>query len=499
MSNVVSKWTLFGPKPGDVIIAGDQANHFFPYQGDLCLAVGKSVWRKRHRSEGDPLINKAVNHWPSLYEDSWENMGNRCLPDANLLSVISYAALSMDCTDILSHLIILTRDGTIMVSNNDRLVDGASFRKMSNTSNETVTWKKITYWNDKVVGLDSNNCTWNLTINFVEHTYKADDKLQVRAFSEFTATDMGLVGLGENGILYRRIVNRNPGKEDANKSICTWESWMPHYGVTSIGVASPGARLDLHTLARILKSRYVETALALYPFFQKFSIFGVIHSVYIEGSLREVAKEYNKAYQNEKDEVAIKAGKKIGPHMKTLCKILARQAAMCHDTVAKILRDIDDIRPDLQYQRITIIDQVKSAEGFVKNLNSDYNKIDAWLWGPVETSVAGPEHALLKISSDLLVSTLDTLKRLEYFTKILHEFWNGMLTNVMMLQDMSLAAAKRLGEGILKSDSIEASNAATKSFIRRTQNLLAILNRDGIRLPIDDANSLMMHSSNRQR
>ncbi|KAJ5730989.1 uncharacterized protein N7483_005497 [Penicillium malachiteum] len=286
LEKVISeKWTLFGPKPDGVNLTEGQANHFFPYQGDLCFAVGRSLWRKRHRSEDDPLINKAVNHWPSLYEDSWEKVGDQCLPDTNLLSVISYAALSMDCTKILFHLIILTGDGTIMVSNNDRLVDAASFQKMSNTRNETVTWKKIAYWNDKVVGLDSNNCTWNLTMNFVEHTYKAEEKLQVRAFSEFTATDMGLVGLGENGTLYRRIVNRELRNQDTNKGILKWESWMPQFGVTSIGVASPGARLDLRGLARILKSRYVESATALYLFFDRLKTFGITHSVYLESHL----------------------------------------------------------------------------------------------------------------------------------------------------------------------------------------------------------------------
>ncbi|KAJ5707968.1 hypothetical protein N7488_007769 [Penicillium malachiteum] len=176
-----------------------------------------------------------------------------------------------------------------------------------------------------------------------------------------------------------------------------------------------------------------------------------------------------------------------------------------------------------------IIDQVKSAEGFMNNLNSDHNKIDPWLWGLIATSVdglgsnilsestgvstqdvvatgslfigglivasspgergnniieailnAGPEKALLKVSLDLMVSTLDTLKRPEDFSKKVHEFWNGMLTNVMILQDMNLAAAKRLGEEILKSDSTHSSTKVTKDFGRNIQNLLAILNRDGI-------------------
>ncbi|KAJ5707967.1 hypothetical protein N7488_007768 [Penicillium malachiteum] len=236
MSNVISKWTLFGLKPGGVNLAGDQANHFLPYQGDLCLAVGKSVWRKRHRSEGDPLINKAATHWPSLYEDSWENMGNRCLPDANLLSVISNAALSMDCTETLLHLIILTREGTVMVSNNDRLIDGASFRKMSNISNGAVTWKKIAYWNDKVVGLDSSNYTWNLTMDLVKRTYTADDKRQVRAFSELTATDMGLVGLGEDGILHRRIVNRKWESKISTKAYSNGKAGYHNSGLQALAL-----------------------------------------------------------------------------------------------------------------------------------------------------------------------------------------------------------------------------------------------------------------------
>ncbi|KAJ5730990.1 uncharacterized protein N7483_005498 [Penicillium malachiteum] len=200
---------------------------------------------------------------------------------------------------------------------------------------------------------------------------------------------------------------------------------------------------------------------------------------------------------------------------------------MCREAAAKILKDIDDVRTGLNYQKIIIIDQLESAEGFVNILNSDHDKIDAWLWGPIATSVAEStgvamqdfaaagslfvgglivasspgergknimdaisnarsEHARLKTSLNLMVFALDTLKRLEDCSKKIHEFWNGMLTNAMILQYMDLATTKRLGEEILKPDNIESSNKATRDFERVNRSLLGILNRDGIRPPIDD-------------
>ncbi|KAF3387196.1 hypothetical protein F1880_000684 [Penicillium rolfsii] len=526
----VDSWALFGDKPENANLTSSKANHFFPYHGDLCFAVGKSIWRKKHRSEHDPKIKDAVNHWPALYEERWEPLGDQCLPDANLLSIISYAVFFLIFYKIKFQLLILTKEGQIMLLKNDHLGGDNQFQAMTSTSNEAVTWKKIAYFNDKVVGLDSNNCTWNLTMDFDNYRYKAEDRFQVDAFSEFTATDVGPVGVGEDGFLYKRIVEITNETQEASQGKLKWNKWIEQFGVTSIGVASPGVRLDLHELTRTLESRYVETQKALYPIVQKIQTFGITHNVHAQ-QLREVAKQYEDANTDEKEAIAVKQGKTFVKHTKVWAKVLTRQTRMCRESVVGMHKEIGNVRSDLASQKMILIDQLKRVESQLKNLREDYKKINAWFWAAVATAVVGlgltillactgvgllgcclagalfvaglvaacslgeqrnkiaeaivnseSERDRLKTAIEEITYVVDSFKELEDLTGTLNEFWGGMLNNAMMLETMDKATAQMLGEEALSSASIEASYQTTEELIKGSASYLAVLNRIGIKL-----------------
>jgi hypothetical protein len=79
-------------------------------------------------------------------------------------------------------------------------------------SGQSPKWIRIAYWNERIIPLDNERNTWELTVNFDQGTYRAANRTSIEKVSEFTATDRGLVVLREDGYVYRRQV-RSPTEE----------------------------------------------------------------------------------------------------------------------------------------------------------------------------------------------------------------------------------------------------------------------------------------------
>jgi len=92
----------------------------FPYKGDFCLSIGRSVWIKARRNKDDPALTAAVDNWPNMYVNAWVKVEN-VLPAVELAGVIPFAVLSADRESIEFHLVLLKTDGTLLVLAGDSL------------------------------------------------------------------------------------------------------------------------------------------------------------------------------------------------------------------------------------------------------------------------------------------------------------------------------------------------------------------------------------------
>ena len=253
-------WTYFSALPNGANVTSSSNVHFFPYKGDFCLSVGASVWRKRHRTPEDPILQQAVGNWPKLYLDEWQKIGDNAFPGGDIKDVIPFAVLSADRNVIDFKLLILKQDGSIQVLTKDDIYESnswstLSYSKVSDAPAAPPKWTRCCYWNNTVIALDDQNNIWNLNVKFESGTYTISEKTQIDPTSELTATDIGPVVVHSDGYLYKRYVQDPPS--DGSEPKLLWTRWVHQEGVTKLGVASPGVLLDLLTLTKSLKSRLV--------------------------------------------------------------------------------------------------------------------------------------------------------------------------------------------------------------------------------------------------
>ncbi|KAF5019941.1 hypothetical protein F66182_8038 [Fusarium sp. NRRL 66182] len=263
-------WSVFSRIPDGVNINSMVSMHFFPFHGHLCMSVGKAVWMKKHREQGDPLIKEAINTFLRLYLDEWTQVGDKVLPDEKLLSIVPSVEWTEGGEQKAFHLVTLNSDGAIQVMDGEDLGSQPGFSTIQNVSdtaqNKRVKFQKIAYYNNKFVGYDHSACTWNISPDFNSKTFVVADQYKVEPLSELTATDAGPIDVQKDGFLYKRLVEtvNEPGKSEQQDNI-KWTKWISQNGVTSIGVASPGVMLGLTTLTLPLRDRYISTQTALYP------------------------------------------------------------------------------------------------------------------------------------------------------------------------------------------------------------------------------------------
>ena len=392
---MVDSWAEFGPLPDGARPSSDTATHLFPYKGDLCLAVGTSVWKREHRSDQDEERKKAVNQWPKMYKDEWVKIGDRCLPEASAKSIVPFAVLSAARDQIDFHLIILTEDNGLLLLEGDNIYGtGNRFRRLDNAvaggPGTGVIWKKMCYWNNRIVALDQDDNTWNLTVDFAKSTYAAADKFQIAPMSEFTATNIGPVGLHADGYLYRRIVEIAPEAQDKDMTFA-WEKWLPQNGVTHLGCASPGVMLDLHLLTSTLRARYIETQTSLYPVVNKLSAFGITHNAFL-AKLLEEAKMYEAADDEGKQKASIRAGKKIVAHSRAWAKIMTSSTGKSKEAVNVMTDELKTVKGQLELQTSKLRDELVQLESRLTEYKDAYQKLSAAFWGAVATALVG-KHA----------------------------------------------------------------------------------------------------------
>ncbi|KAJ5698631.1 hypothetical protein N7462_000636 [Penicillium macrosclerotiorum] len=532
----VDEWAIFGPMPEETQLAGSKATHLFPYCGDLCLAVGTGIWRKRHRDANDSRITEAMNNWPVLYEDGWEKVGDRCLPDANLSSIIPYATLAATGNKINFHLVTLSRDNTISFLSGDWLTDNMHFQPMKNESldgeGQAVRWKKIAYWNDRVVGLDMDNHTWNLTMNFDRGVFQAAEKFKIDGFSELTATDIGPVGIGADGYLYRRVFDLVGNQQETKKSTTRWSRWIEQKGVMNIGVASPGVMLDLYHLSESLRTRYFETLEHLYPSVEKLGVFTITHNVFIH-QLREAAREYNSVYSDSgKTDISVKEAKKFIKHARIWAQILKVHANHFRESILHTQKYSASVQRDLAAQITVLLNQLTSVKCQLESLRTDFNKINRQFWSAFAAAVVGltivlgctdvdlaacnatgalfigglasactigaepekihdsvqaaiAESQQLQTAIDGISFAVESIQQIEVLASAMNTFWSSMLDNVSPLRVMDNATAKMLGEQALDEANIENASQTIEQLNKSYRRCQNVLDRCGVRPPGD--------------
>lgn len=200
-------WKPFGPLP-DNKSAGDPSQvHLFPFNGSVLVALDTSVWRKNARTEGDPLLKEAVDDFSKMYVNDWIKVGDSVLPAAGLQNVIPFAKLTKGGEMMQFNLLVLEKNGTIKLLDKDEIYPDNTWKDLSYSgSGQAPKWTRIAYYNEKVIALDDENNTWDLTVNIDQSTYRAANKTPIEKVTDFTATDTGLMVTREDGYVYRRQV-----------------------------------------------------------------------------------------------------------------------------------------------------------------------------------------------------------------------------------------------------------------------------------------------------
>ncbi|KAG7420721.1 hypothetical protein Forpe1208_v001787 [Fusarium oxysporum f. sp. rapae] len=535
-------WSVFSRIPDGVNINAAKAVHFFPYKGDFCMSVGTTVYRKKHRDDRDPEIKSAIDNWPRLYLDSWEKVGDNCLPTANALSVLPFARLTGK--DIRFHLVVLADDGRLLELNGDLSGGNNTYTELKNATDEKKTAarnlkiKQAAFWNGNIVALDNSNNTWNLDVDFDAHTFTAADQMPVDPLLELTATDIGPVGVKSDGWIYRRRLETVNDPSDKPDKKIGWEKWIQQNGVTNLGVASPGVMLNLEALTRSLRDRYISTQTSIYPVVNKIQSFTINHELFLKKQLEAATEYQNNEDSATKQKIAIREAKKMVTQTKIWATIMRNQTGHGKTAVNLMGEELSSVRSQLDQQLVVLKDKLVSLEAQIKALKEAKSKMDAAFWGSIGVMLLGIGLAILGAATGVgvvalgivggalfvgglvaacyfgtqssklagQISDLESESRgvneaisqvkevagkfgnLENMYGNLNGFWGRMFNAAQNLKDMNQVTALQIGEGILEdTTSIEASLDVVRKIKNGCATYLAILNRYGIRLAAEDS------------
>ena len=393
-------WSLFGNLPTAAKLDSTQALHFFPYKGDFCVSVGKSVWLRQHRqgNDMDPELKQAVDDWPKMYIDDWTHIGTSALPSDNLLDIVPFSVLSADRTQIAFQLVVLGADSSIRMLTSDSLSDTSEWPtmqyKQTGSSPAVVpAWTRMSYWNNKIVAVDQASNSWNITPDFSAQTFVISDQAKIEPVTEFTASDIGPIGVRSDGYLWKRVVV--PPKSDNDDATQEWTRWIKQDGVTNLGVASPGVILDLQTLTKTLKSRYIESQTAIYPVINKIQAFSLTHKFYL-GQLKQAATDYDNAGDDEeKQEIAIKNGKGFVKHATVWAKIMGTSSNNAKATVNSMADQLSDVKRQLEVQLLILQDKLKALKATLSAQEGALSHLKAAFWGFVAATLLGGSNTTL--------------------------------------------------------------------------------------------------------
>ncbi|KAM0125120.1 hypothetical protein ACHAO1_010755 [Botrytis cinerea] len=537
----IDQWAVFSSLPSGVTVGPDDKVHFFPYKGDFYMSIGKKVWYKKHREgvkggiAGDPELAKAVDNWPYMYNNDWIHVGDQALPEDDLIAVMPYTVLSADHSAIEFHLILLNRDSTLQVLTGDSIKDTNEFANLSfKASQESASrpqWQLMTYWNDQLVGYDSEQNFWDLKPDFGGRSYTASDKTKLpEPISGLTATEQGPVAIRADGQLWKRLVE--PPKKDDDPGSYSWKAWIKVDGVKNIGVASPGVLLDLNLLTSTLQSRYIETQTAVIPLMNKMRSFGMTHAVYLK-SLNEAANTWiNNPDDAAKQADAIKHGKGFVNHAMVWAKILGSAADSAKTPVNVMASQLKDVEAQLEILLTTLQTKLAGLKAALK-VDEDYlSKLQAALWGSIAAMLLSIVVAVIGVTTmnpwvcaaagallaggilgacllatkmgevaarisntesqitttqtaiNELSTVVDSFQNISELYSTLNQFFGRMTLDAATLKDMDDATALQLGAEVLAdTSSIDAAASMTEDITKACTAYLDVLSRQGIKLP----------------
>lgn len=552
VSNALSKtgtkdeWTYFSSLPDGVNIDANSNIHLFPYKGDFCISVGTSVWRKRHRSQDDPILKQAVDNWPKMYQDKWEPISDKAFPAADLRDVVPFAVLDTSRNEVAFQLVVLNQNSSLQVLAKDDIYpsgnkwDNLSWQKNKADPDTVPVWSRIAYWNNSIVALDNQNNTWTLTVNFQNGTYTIGDKTPIKATSEFTATDIGPVAVQDDGYLYKRFVQDPPA--DGSEPQLRWTRWIAQDGVTHLGVAAPGVILDLQTLTQTLKARYIDAQTALYPVVNKIDAFAITHQVYLDQLLQAATDWQNAPDGSEKQAIAIRSGQGFVKHAKVWSKILSTSVLNTKTTVNIMTQQLHDVKTQLEIQLQLLRDKLTSLQNTLKAQKEALGKLNAAFWGAVGAMFLGMALGVLALAtgvgalavvgagalfiagfvamvtlgvkiSELAGQISDTQSQIrvtntaitelsavvQNFTDLdsmygtLNVFWGRMSNNASSLGTMDNATAAILALDMFDdTSSVVAAQKMSGEMADAAKLYLDTLNQQGIHIPDDDENVLLL-------
>jgi len=394
----VDQWSVFSSLPDGVTAGPDDNFHFFPYKADFYMSIGSKVWLKRHRqgpspgNTGDPLLAKAVNNWPFMYNTDWEYVGESVLPAADLVEVLPFAVLSADRTQIDFQLVVMGTDSSLQVLDGDTLQAQNKWAPMvfqsSAGSVAQPKWKLMAYWNNHFVAYDDDQHFWNLQPNWATRTYTAKDMNKIpEPIIAMTATEEGPICVRADGILWKRVVE--PPRNDTDPGSYAWRAWIRPDGVTKIGVASPGVLLDLNLLTKTLQTRYIDTQLAVLPLMNKLRAFGNTHKRYLT-DLKAASDTWNNNPENpDKQKEAIKQGRGFVQHAVTWARIMENACKSAQGPINDMSSQLSDVEKQLEVQLTILQDKLAGLQATLKVQEEYLTGLQAGFWSSVAAIFLG--------------------------------------------------------------------------------------------------------------
>jgi hypothetical protein len=392
-SGLEYKWSEFCSLPSDATIQETDSVHLFPYQGNFFLSIGRAVWQMDARTQADlDKITEKGHHprWPEMYTRQWKKL-DTVLP-ADTCGVAPYIEINKD--QARPHLLVLAKDGTLSYMEEEHFASNPTFSTLSfktkNQANSAPQLKRITCLSNVIVGLDNSSHTWDLKLDFDQKTYTVADGVQVAPMTEFTATEQGLVGLKEDGYLYRRIV-KAPSDESGATSL-PWTRWIAADGATNLGVASPGAILNLKLVIQALRRRYIETQTALYPAVEKIRTFSRTHLKFL-ANVQKAAEEFKAAGNDDaKKKIAIEHAQTFVSHYKLWGKVVSDGVAGGNATVNAMVDQMDYVHSQIEAQLKLLKSRLGELEDLQKRERDEWNaKVTMWLVGSIAAIFVGKQ------------------------------------------------------------------------------------------------------------
>jgi hypothetical protein len=169
--------------------------------------------------------------------------------------------------------------------------------------------------------------------------------------------------------------------------------WIKTEGTTHLGVASPGVILDLLTLTRTLRARYIETQTSVYPVVELIRAFGVTHTFYLDQVRGDCDKWMNSDSEADR-KLALKNADAFVQHSKTWGNIVARSVGNVKDTVNIMTAQLHDVRLQLETQLTLLQDRLVGLKATLQTQKETLDKLNAAFWGCVAAIFVGQwEHS----------------------------------------------------------------------------------------------------------